>query len=45
MRKTYQEIMENIEVTPDMRERILKNIQQPEVRKASSKYRGKTFQR
>ena len=45
LRKTYQEIMENIEVTPDMRERILKNIQQPEVRKASSKYRGKTFQR
>lgn len=45
LRKTYQEIMENIEVTPDMRERILKNIQQPEVQKVARKYRTKSFQR
>ena len=45
MRKTYQEIMDKIEVTPDMRERILKNIEQQKPQTAPKKYRPKAFQR
>ena len=45
MRKTYQEIMDKIEVTPDMRERILKNIEQKQTQNAPKKYRPTPFQR